>query len=449
MDVFKIEKTNWLINFGILTFDENYKTISSEAKKKFWMPDNLSQNCFFCEVKFSMLFDRRHHCRICGNIFCNNCTSKQIQFVVKDKNENDKFVKIKVCDYCFKICILFDDYYKKNCLNNINKFNYFCKYLEISKKNNEKFLGVDDYEKENEIKRNIDNSYDIIIQNMIKSVLKEYFDDNIVTEWKNTIYKIVTNVVSNLRNSYFFLDDSLDINKYIKVKQIEYKDNSLSEVIPGLVIKTETTKKYENTTILNPKILLINLENNVFSNKLDNFSNSFKRNNGYIKIIIEKIKSLNPDIIIIGKNYAKIIQNILNNTSEVKNKYIFFDIKKKHLNEISRTTCNFILPSFNRIGNKNPSGKCKKFYMKKMNTNILLIFEGYYPSLFNSIILSGKNIFFLKKLKNILKSIILPSARDLYLQKYIIYDFNIKINNNIDGEQIFEILEKNKKYRPN
>ena len=234
MDIFKIVKNNWLINFGILTFDENYKTISSESKKKFWLPDNLSQNCFSCETKFSMLFDRRHHCRICGNIFCNNCTSKQIQFMVKDKNENDKFVKIKVCDYCFKICIIFDDYYKNNCFKNINKFYYFCKYLDIEKKDNEKFLAIDDKEKENEIKRNIDNTYDIIIQNMIKSVLKEYFDDRIVTEWKNTIYKIIINVVSNLRNSYIFLKDSLDINKYIKIKQIEYKDNSLSEVIPGL-----------------------------------------------------------------------------------------------------------------------------------------------------------------------------------------------------------------------
>jgi hypothetical protein len=50
------------------------------------------------------------------------------------------------------------------------------------------------------MKKNIDNNYDVIIQNMVKSVLKEYFDDNIVTEWKNVIYNIIIKVINNLRS---------------------------------------------------------------------------------------------------------------------------------------------------------------------------------------------------------------------------------------------------------
>ena len=450
MDVFKIIKYNWLINFEIIKFDENYKFISPETKKNFWLPDNLSQNCFSCETKFTLILDRRHHCRICGNIFCNNCTNRQIQFTVKDKKGYEKVIKIKVCDYCFNICLNFDFYFKKIYVKSSNKFEYFCKYLDIAKKDNEKFLDMGDLDKENEMKKNIDHNYDVIIQNMVKSILKEYFDDNIVTEWKNVIYNIVIQVINNLRTSYLFLEDSLDINKYIKVKQIEYKDNSLSEVVPGLVIKIDQVKNFENKIIINPKILLINLENNLFSIKLNNnFSNSFQRNNGYIKIILQKINFFNPDILIIGKNCAKLFQNELNNNSSMKNKYIFFDINKRNLEEIARTTCNIILPSFNLIGNKNPSGKCKKFYIKNIKSNSLLVFEGYNPLLFNSIILSGKNNFFLKKMKMILKNILLPSARDLYLQKYLLYAFNIKINNIIDSNQIFQILENNKKYRPN
>jgi len=449
MDVFKIIKYNWLINFEIIKFDENYKFISPEIKKNFWMPDNLTQNCFSCETKFSLILGRRHHCRICGNIFCNNCTNRQIQFAVKDKKENDKVIKIKVCDYCFSICLNFDFYFKKIYVKSSNKFEYFCKYLDIAKKDNEKFLDMGDFQKENEMKKNLVHNYDVIIQNMVKSVLKEYFDDNIVEEWKDVIYNIIVKVINNLRTSYLFLEDSLDINKYIKVKQIEYKDNSLSEVIPGLVIKSDHVKNFENKIIINPKILLINLENNLFSMKLNNFSNSFQRNNGYIKIIIQKINAFNPHILIIGKNCAKIFQNELKNNSLMKNRHIFFDIKKKHLEEIARTTCNIILPSFNLIGNKNPSGKCKKFYIKNIKSNSLLVFEGYNALLFNSIILSGKNNLFLKKMKMILKNILLPSARDLYLQQEVIYTFNIKINNIIDSNQIYQIFENNKKYRPN
>ena len=448
MDDYKIIKYNWLLNFGILIFDENYKSITSETKKLLWLPDSLSQNCFSCETKFSLLFDRRHHCRICGNIFCGNCTNKQIQFSVKDKNRNDKVVKIKVCDYCFRISVNFDFYIKRIFIKDINLFEYFCKYIDISNKENEKFLGIGDLCSENEIKKNLINSYDVIIQNMVKSVLKEYFEDNIVTEWKNVVYNIIIKVINNLRNSYLFLNDSLDVNKYIKIKFNDYKDNSLSEVIPGLVIKMNQNKKFENIQIFKPKILLINLENNLLLQKMNNFSNSFQRNNGFIQIIFKKINIFNPDIIIMGKNYAKLFQNELNNQSSMKNKYIFYDIKKKHLEEIARTTCNIIIPSFNLIGKNNPYGKCRKFYIKNMKSNTFLVFEGYSPILFNSIILSGNNNFFLKKMKMILKNILIPSARDLYFQKYLIYAFNMKINKIIESSHIFQILENNKKYRP-
>jgi hypothetical protein len=201
-----------------------------------------------------------------------------------------------------------------------------------------------------------------------------------------------------LRNSYLFLDDKLDINKYIKIKLIEYKNNSLSEVIPGLVIKSNEKKNYLASKIKNPKLLLINIESNTLIKKLNNFSsNYFKRNNGYMNIILQKIILNNPDVILIGKNYPKIFYNDLINNSSMKAKFIFFDIKKKHLEQISRTTSNIILPSINLIGIKTPFNKCKNFYIKDMKNYSLLVFEGESPILFNSIILSGNNKLFLKK----------------------------------------------------
>ncbi len=45
--------------------------------RKYWMPDKACKDCSDCGVKFS-LFIRRHHCRICGRIYCNNCCSLTI-----------------------------------------------------------------------------------------------------------------------------------------------------------------------------------------------------------------------------------------------------------------------------------------------------------------------------------------------------------------------------------
>lgn len=41
------------------------------------MPDSTGKECYECHEKFTT-FRRRHHCRLCGQIFCAKCTSHQI-----------------------------------------------------------------------------------------------------------------------------------------------------------------------------------------------------------------------------------------------------------------------------------------------------------------------------------------------------------------------------------
>ena len=45
--------------------------------KEYWMPDRLCKVCYSCEDAFTM-YRRRHHCRMCGQIFCNPCSSNYI-----------------------------------------------------------------------------------------------------------------------------------------------------------------------------------------------------------------------------------------------------------------------------------------------------------------------------------------------------------------------------------
>jgi len=46
---------------------------SSSADKLFWMPDRLCKVCYDCEQPFNMI-RRRHHCRMCGQVFCHSCS---------------------------------------------------------------------------------------------------------------------------------------------------------------------------------------------------------------------------------------------------------------------------------------------------------------------------------------------------------------------------------------
>ena len=46
--------------------------------RRHWMPDRLCRNCYACEVPFTV-FRRRHHCRLCGQVFCSVCSGHFVE----------------------------------------------------------------------------------------------------------------------------------------------------------------------------------------------------------------------------------------------------------------------------------------------------------------------------------------------------------------------------------
>lgn len=45
--------------------------------RRYWMPDATGKECYECYEKFNA-FRRRHHCRLCGQIFCGKCSNRQV-----------------------------------------------------------------------------------------------------------------------------------------------------------------------------------------------------------------------------------------------------------------------------------------------------------------------------------------------------------------------------------
>jgi len=75
--------------------EEDISALLQNSEAPTWRPDNEFDACFKCEVAFSLV-NRRHHCRHCGFVFCNNCTQKRIA-IARFKSENIE----RVCDECF------------------------------------------------------------------------------------------------------------------------------------------------------------------------------------------------------------------------------------------------------------------------------------------------------------------------------------------------------------
>lgn len=65
--------------------------------KKFWMPDKSVNKCYDCQALFTV-FKRKHHCRICGQIFCWKCSNNFIE-----GSEFNHTGRIRVCSLCLTV----------------------------------------------------------------------------------------------------------------------------------------------------------------------------------------------------------------------------------------------------------------------------------------------------------------------------------------------------------
>jgi len=62
-----------------------------------WTPDAASTHCMLCQLEFTLLTRRKHHCRCCGALVCADCSARQA--VLPDLGYD---TPVRVCDNCFR-----------------------------------------------------------------------------------------------------------------------------------------------------------------------------------------------------------------------------------------------------------------------------------------------------------------------------------------------------------
>lgn len=88
---------------------------SARATKPTWMPDRDASTCSGCHSRFSGVFRTgKHHCRLCGKVFCENCTKNRLS--IKDPLSPSGFLpgdhdEQRVCQTCFTV--KFREYHEK------------------------------------------------------------------------------------------------------------------------------------------------------------------------------------------------------------------------------------------------------------------------------------------------------------------------------------------------
>ncbi|KAL0424928.1 UNVERIFIED_CONTAM: 1-phosphatidylinositol-3-phosphate 5-kinase FAB1B [Sesamum radiatum] len=99
-----MDATNWTFSdlVGFVKSWIPWRSEPANVSRDFWMPDQSCRVCYECDLQFN-LFNRRHHCRLCGRIFCAKCTSNWVPTLSSEStNPLEEWDKIRVCNYCYK-----------------------------------------------------------------------------------------------------------------------------------------------------------------------------------------------------------------------------------------------------------------------------------------------------------------------------------------------------------
>lgn len=71
--------------------------VADQIAPNYWIPNSMILHCALCNNEFGQ-FDQKHHCRLCGNGLCKNCSSKSKPVPERGWGETS----VRVCDRCYE-----------------------------------------------------------------------------------------------------------------------------------------------------------------------------------------------------------------------------------------------------------------------------------------------------------------------------------------------------------
>jgi len=330
-----------LVDYESLPADtEKDKIIRHEAievpQKQFWMPDRYCKVCYACEEAFTM-YRRRHHCRMCGQIFCNSCSSHYI-----DGKLFNAVGLVRSCKLCY------DQQNEQSAHDNDGRQHRSRGTAVIDGRSRRDSFGGNNHHNNNRLQLGdatsamnptrggggviMSDSSEIAIRQSSASTLQGRATQHLVAivdrlmsnaghkipnkaAWKELIVQLVRDVVSSVDPDVRYGKDNMDIRSYVKIKIIPGGSIDESKYVDGLVFRKNVShrKMGAYASKVDPRIMLIadGIEFQRTDMKLSSMDTLIEQEEKHMEIAVSKIMSLHPTVILVGKSIGRKAQELL------------------------------------------------------------------------------------------------------------------------------------------
>eukprot|EP00602_Paraphysomonas_sp_CaronLab_P009360 CAMPEP_0185038048 /NCGR_PEP_ID=MMETSP1103-20130426/33223_1 /TAXON_ID=36769 /ORGANISM="Paraphysomonas bandaiensis, Strain Caron Lab Isolate" /LENGTH=1645 /DNA_ID=CAMNT_0027576313 /DNA_START=45 /DNA_END=4979 /DNA_ORIENTATION=+ len=351
-----------------------------EGKEDYWMPDKLCKICYSCEVPFTM-YRRRHHCRMCGQVFCNPCSSFYIEL------ESGTQGPVRSCRLCFEqLGEIYDRdlkappkrrtvsgprrpelqvYGDPGSRSNSSVCNDDASYDNGSGQGQRFFETAESRDRH---VGNLQTRASLHLEAVVSFLVDNA--NNIAPGskgiWKGIIVQLVREVVAYV-DPDVRAGDSLDIRPYVKLKIIPGGPLEDNKFVNGVVFRKNVSHKRMGMPRENPRVLLLGggIDFQREDHRLSSLDTLIEQEDRYTEILVEKIMTLKPDIILVGRSVARKAQEMLCE----QNVAVMQSVKLSLLERIARMTGAIMLPSTDHMIQQYGEeclGSCDRFWLQKV-----------------------------------------------------------------------------------
>ncbi|KTW26813.1 uncharacterized protein T551_03275 [Pneumocystis jirovecii RU7] len=263
------------------------------------------------------------------------------------------------------------------------------------------------------------NSFSLFyIRELLKQLLSD-FNVSFVSDWEQVLtpilFKIVDNINPNIRNG-----DDIDIRHYVKIKKILGGSPALSCYVQGLVFTKKLALKKMNTSLINPRVVLIAfpIEYHRTEAHFMSLDPVIAQEKEYLRNLVNRIIALHPTILFVEKSVSGLAMQYLSESNIV----VASNVKPSVIQAISRCTRADIISSIDKLALSPRVGRCAYFNLKTFvnqnssNTKKTFIFlEGCPKDLGCTVILRGSTFQELSLIKQVVE-----------LMTYVVYNLKLE-----------------------